>query len=333
MAASRRSALALFLSGALLTACAYDWKVADAGQSLDDREELEDASDRTPEDGGDTPRSAPPREHPDAGDIDASAPTVARDMDDARAPDAVQTAPHDSSPSDAGDSRAEDAPPVDASEPDAAPAPFSCAHVDAAFCESFEHDSLDVFSWQELTPDSGASVSLIADGAGGFALKSALDGADDEAARAVVRLTNGAPSWFRASFDFLPSLSFPATGDEHIFWFRLTEQSGDAYRGIFLGSRSDGTYLILQNFDGVNETWDPYPTAALPSGWVHVELELRFGTNGSATLRFNGAVALAFTGAVQVVNVEQSFVQLGLYAEPATVSSALYDNLVIEFAR
>lgn len=334
------SALALLALCAPLQACLYDWDVRDAGESDVSADEDAEWGPDDPENESDADAILP-MQGPD--DVDAGGPDAATSLDatthtDARGslPEVDATIAHDGSAPDARPPGSTDATVAndDARTPTDA-APFACANnLDAAFCSDLDQATLEIFSWQEVTLGTRASVSLVDGGTapGGLALRSALGGTADESARAVVGLLNGAPSWFRASFDYFPSLSLPAEGDEPIFWFRLTEQSGDAYRGVFLGTWRAGTQLIVQNFDGVNETWDPYPTAPLPAGWVHVELELHLGRQGSATVRFNGAVALAHLGPIYVTNVDQSFVQLGLYSEPPTVSSALYDNLVLEFA-
>jgi hypothetical protein len=336
------SAFAWLWLCALLHACAYDWQLLDAGgaAALGGDGEREDVGLGATEAQDD---AAPPRSEPRDAEADAGLP----EDEDAPATDARVGAIDGGEPSTAPDAAAPaqdatadgpastslDAQLPDAAGPDAAAGARLCARLDAAFCDDFEQSSIEAFSWQEVSFGSQASVTLVDGGAapGGFALRSALGGTPDESARAVVRLLAAAPSWFRASFDFLPSLSFAPEGDELIFWFRLTEQSGDAYRGVFVGTGRDGTFLIVQNFDGVTETWDMHPVAALPAGWAHVELELRLGPDGSAELRFNGAGAASLRGPIYVTGVEQSFVQVGLYSQPGTRSSALYDNLVLEF--
>jgi hypothetical protein len=335
--------LALLALCAPLYACVYDWDLGDTSEGSPSAGEHAARGDAALESDAETVQSPSMHEELDAGWADAA--TAPRGDGGTHAgasgatPKVDATVAMDGASSDAQLPDNADATVVsnDARPPsgaDAAPAAFACEKLDAAFCADFEQGTLDVFSWQEVTFGTRASVGLVDGGTapGGLALRSALGGTADESARAVVQLLQGAPSWFRASFDYLPSLSLPADGDQPVFWFRLTERSGDAYRGVFLGTWRAGTQLIVQNFDGVTETWDPYPTAPLPAGWVHVELELHFGRQGSATVRFNGAVAHAHLGPIYVIDVEQSFVQLGLYAEPPTLSSALYDNVVLEFA-
>ena len=80
---------------------------------------------------------------------------------------------------------------------------------------------------------SAAAYSFIDDGAppSRRALKSALTGVADESARIAYKFLDAAPSWFRARFDFRPQLSLPVGSDSLVFWFKLTEQSGDAYPG------------------------------------------------------------------------------------------------------
>jgi hypothetical protein len=345
-AARSLRAAALFCAWVLLDGCAYDWAIANDGTDAE--------AGLTTSDG-----AASDQEHDGSLEItDVDLGTSAHDAaivepePDARAQSAdasVTTLFDASSAGDAGadgqgadgssaDSSVNDASTVmyvpDTQRLDAAPGALSCAHLNAAFCTDFEDGSLDVFSWHEVTPNTQASVSLVDAGAaaGGLAFRSATAGTADESARVVVRLLDGAPSSFRTSFDFLPSLSLPAEGDELVSWFRLTEQSGAAYAGVYLGSRRDGTFLVIHNLDGANESFDLHRVADLPTGWVRVDLELALGHEGSATLRFDGALALAYSGPIQVTNVTLSFVQLGLYASQAPASSALYDNVVVDFA-
>jgi hypothetical protein len=327
----------------LLDACAYDWTIAndwadtEAGTTTSDgavsdqeRDGSLEMADAEPRTSGRDAASVPAE--PDAGARDTDA-RVLTQFDATSVEDGGTDAGGGSS----ADSSVHDAMAVmqvpDATGPDAAPRAPACADLDAAFCADFEQGSLDVFSWHEVTANTQASVSIVDAGTapGGRSFRSAIAGTADESARVVVRLLDAAPSSFRASFDFLPSLSLPAAGDELVTWFRLTEQSGSAYAGVYLGSRRDGTFLVIHNFDGLNESFDLHRVADLPAGWARVELELALGRQGSATLRFDDTVALAYIGPVQVTNVTQSFVQLGLYASQAPASSALYDNVVIDF--
>lgn len=245
-------------------------------------------------------------------------------------------------PSDGGAQVVDSAPPRDASNADAGKPVSSgarfCSQVDAAFCNDFEDGptAIDTFTWTELSTTSQASLTVVNEGAppSQRALKSALTGAADESARIAYKFLDGAPRWFRARFDIRPQFSLPVGSDSLLFWFKLTEQSGDAYPGLSLASRADGNFLIVQNYDGSTpESFDMYDVPELPTGWFHVEIEVFTGTSGSIVVRFNDKIAVSYAGVVRVANVTQTFALLGIYTQSGPPSSALYDNVAIEFGQ
>jgi hypothetical protein len=281
----------------LLNACVYDWKVVDEERPTDAAPDTEIA---WWSDAGDNEELDAASAEPDAGPMHV---------------DVAQQGTLDASP--------DAEPAVDAGV-------GFCARVDAAFCADFEDGTLDAFSWQELTTTSQASLSVVEADAGGLALKSAITGAAEESARVAWWLADAAPSWLHAAFDFLPQLSLP-DGGSLVFWFKLSEQTGAYFPGVGLASGFRGTVLAVHNFDGTTDTFDLYPVADLPGGWVHVDVAIAFGASGSITVRFNDSVAATYTGPVHVANVTQSYLQLGVYSQQTPASWALYDNIVVEF--
>ena len=211
----------------------------------------------------------------------------------------------------------------------------TCQGVQALYCNDFEGADALAFNWTQITSTSQASLTVVDQtvSSRGRALKSTLTGVADEAAQGAVWLLDTAPGSFRASFDFLPQLSLPAGSMALMFWFRLIEQAGDNYPGISLASRHDGTFLVIENFDGTMSTFDMHSTSELPGGWVRVSMEVTTGAQGKVTVRFNDTIAIEYTGLLRAANVTQSFATIGLYTQAGPASSALYDNVVINATR
>lgn len=139
-------------------------------------------------------------------------------------------------------------------------------------------------------------------------------------------------SWFRVSFDFQPSLHLPAAPGLPLIWCKLQQRAGDTFPGVSLASRSDGTSLLIQNYDGAELSYREYRLPALPGGWTRIELALTFGERGGVRVGYDGELAMEYAeipiGSRQVV---QTAFELGLFSQQTPASSALYDNVVIDY--
>jgi hypothetical protein len=212
-----------------------------------------------------------------------------------------------------------------------------CQGVDASYyCEDFEQAVLEgVFDWEELTPDTGASLSLVEEGRepGPRVLKATLTGVDGEVAREVIVLQESGLSWVRVAFDIQAQANFPPSSDGAVYWFKLAQQSGDGYPGgvSLATTATSGTLLLIQNFDGTTESVSTPPIIDLPAGWVHVDMEITLGSSGSITVRYDDRVAAQYVGPVHVVDVTRTYVQLGIYAQKAAASWAMYDNIAFQY--
>lgn len=329
-----RGAALLACAGAPFTlcssACNNDWSVPDSPDA--DSETNADAAVRT-RDGGASDAVVRDAERTDSdapGPLDAQTPDAGQPEQDAQAPATPDASSGKPDTGTAGPVDTGTAGPVDTGA-----TPRTCQGVQALYCNDFEGADALEFNWTQVTTTSQASLTLVEPAVSSHTrvLKSSLSGVADEAAEAAVWLLDTAVGSFRASFDFLPQLSLPAGSTNLMFWFRLIEQSGDNYPGISLASRNDGTFLVIENFDGATSTFDMHSTTGLPSGWVHVNLDVTSGSQGKVTVRFNDKIAVEYAGPVQAASVSQSFATIGLYTQGGPASSALYDNVVLNATR
>jgi hypothetical protein len=194
------------------------------------------------------------------------------------------------------------------------------------------------FDWFE-----GVEPVLVTDGtkaSGKRVMKSQLNAlVKPENVRAVWAVEDS-PSSVYAAFDFLPTFTLPP-GTAPINWYKVQQPieatGADAggviyYDGVTLQSRSDGTFLVIETSDGSAPSAVAAHSIAtpFPKGWFRVEVSVKYGTAATVVVKYDGVAVLQLFNQ-NIPGHTKTHHQLGLYTpDPAGISSALYDNVLLD---